>query len=299
MAFISGDVIGFDNFTTIIKNALTSNGWTNLKDGITGTRELFFQNQAQSVIIGFKQSMSGFSYANLLLNVCDTYISGSTFFAQAGSVNTTTSNTVLAVSDNYIKYWINVNDRRIIIACYTDQTYTVAYLGLYLPNGSTTVIPKPYFCGGTGSSTSASTSGLKSPDNASVTNFFEYANNAHSDNTINRQCQFKNNLNEWVYTGQGYSGSSVAQGTIFPPPYAFYYQRSQGVIIPTYNYTLYHGEYILGYLDGLVAIEDNNKYWPETSFKDLSNIEYICLPHNLGNDRSLAARRAFFGIIKQ
>lgn len=254
MAYTTGTCADGYELQTKIKDYLTTNSWTNLKDtGAGPSREMLFQNPDASVCIGFQSVLNAGietrqNYFNLLLNVFDSYNASLTFYNQSGSViNTSTSSPapLLTVSFEPMKYWFILNERRLIIVTYAEQTYCVAYLGKFIPHGSPEQYTKPFFLGGTGY---LATTSMKNTS-AYFRNFFEPDHNSNRSNFMLQVKDHKNtwNVGKWI--------KSFFNTVIYPTPYVFYWYDVENKIIKAHPAQLISGEYTLGILDGFYATE--------------------------------------------
>lgn len=157
MAFQTGSVTNLNDFINTLKTFLTTNSWTNVKDS-GSPRELLFKNIDNDIVIGFKLNTDNLTYFNLLLNICNSYNAGNSFYSQVGSINHYPDNSVntndiapvVTLHDNAINYWFFVNDRRLIVVAKCSTSYISFYLGKFLAYGSNGQYPKPYFAGANG-----------------------------------------------------------------------------------------------------------------------------------------------------
>lgn len=250
MAFTSGSCADGQELQTKIKDYLTTNGWSNLKDtGLVGNnREMLFSNPDTTVNIGMlsTQRISFNGYLNIQLNVFDSYNSAATFYNQNGSLLTTTNYPMLTCSFEPTKYWFFLNDRRMIIVTYAEETYCVAYLGKFIPHGSPEQYAKPFFCGGTGYRL---TDDLRASGIYSQFRNFNELCNANYEST---QFQVKNHLNDWKIS-KWISSNYIT--CLYPSPYSFYYYNVTNNIIKAHPVQVIDGEYSLGVLDGFYGTE--------------------------------------------
>lgn len=251
MAFTSGSCANGQELQTKIKDYLTTNGWTSLKDtGLVGnSREMLFANPDATVNIGFlsTQNTSILSYyLNIQLNVFDSYNSSLTFYNQSGSLTSTTNYPLITSSFEPTKYWFFLNNRRIIIVTYAEESYSVAYLGKFIPHGSPEQYAKPFFCGGTGYRL---TDNLRSAGVFSqYRNFYELCNAV----AASTQFQVKNHLNTWKIST--WRSSNYITG-LYPTPYSYYYYNVTNNVIKAQPVAVIDGEYTLGILDGFYSVE--------------------------------------------
>lgn len=294
MAYISGTCKDGVELQTKIKDALTTNGWTNLKDTgqptPTSVREMIFQSPDLSVCIGF-QSLSVISgnisnYLNLRLNTFDSYQPALAFYSQTGS-NINTSNAMpaplLYTSWSPTKYWIFINERRVIIQIETEVAYAVAYLGKFLPHGSPEQYAKPFFTGGT--CANSATGNLITSNNNSAT-FLEpevaSVVSGGSQSTFSYSTQIKDHLNAWNITRWAVGGSAAINlCTVFPFSDCFYLNSPDDGVVNAYPVSLISGNYTLGILDGIFATE-TSYVSPESPVfiknKDGVDEEYLAFP---------------------
>lgn len=295
MAYISGTCKDGVELQTKIKDALTTNGWTNLKDTgqptPTSVREMIFQSPDLSVCIGF-QSLSVISgnisnYLNLRLNTFDSYQPALEFYSQTGS-NINTSNAkpapLLYTSWSPTKYWIFINERRVIIQIETEVAYAVAYLGKFLPHGSPEQYAKPFFTGGT-CANSATGNLIKSDNNSATFLEPEAASVSTSGSSIYQLCyagQMKDHLNNWNVMRWAVGGSDATNiCTVFPFGDCFYLNSPDDGVVNAYPVSLISGNYTLGILDGIFATE-TSYVSPESPVfiknKDGVDEEYLAFP---------------------
>lgn len=158
MAYQTGNVLNFTDFIDTVKSFLITNNWVNLKDSVGAERELFFRNNDNDLVIGFKTLTDNITYHNLIFNVSNSFNNGNSFFEQSGSIPNYPENSlsnfdvspVATLHDNAINYWFFLNDRRLIVVAKCGISYISFYLGKFLAYGSNNQYPKPFFAGSNG-----------------------------------------------------------------------------------------------------------------------------------------------------
>ena len=277
MAYNFGNVSNFNELLTNLTTFLTTNSWISLKDsGVDNDHEIFFHNPDQDVVIGFKEyrNNSGVTpYNNLRLNVCNSYNSTLDFYSQDGScIDTSASQPapILTLAKSEMKYWFFVNNRRLIIVVYAEETYSVAYLGKFLPNGTPTQYPRPYLCGGSG----YLRNGNLSSNSVYFMNFMESYNN---NSQTNHMCHFKDHLSNWQRMRWSGSSSTTRQHTLFPDPYSFYYSMQDDDVVCAYPIQIFSNEYMLGEVDGIYQTDRFSVN--SENIATIDGQDYIAFPH--------------------
>lgn len=153
---------------TFVCDTMTPSGdrWISQRYVTTaGSEELIIKgigSGTDQIFVGLKAySNSAADNYSLFVNGYSGFNNSLGFFEQAGTIQQADIYPVLAstksipTNANAIKYWIIANSRRIIIITRVGAIYHQAYLGFYLPYGTTAQYPYPLCVGGSVVSTSA------------------------------------------------------------------------------------------------------------------------------------------------
>jgi hypothetical protein len=152
MAFETGTATDYKDMLAKLKAFAVAQGWTALRDEQGAGHEpdeLILRGPdsgGQQVYVGARTETNEIGGYNWRLQGFTGFDPALTFDAQPGAIDSYAPR--LLLMDGGLRYWLNVNARRIVVVVKASTTYQVGYLGLILPYGPPSNLPYPLLIGG-------------------------------------------------------------------------------------------------------------------------------------------------------
>lgn len=196
MAFFNGSALDRFHLLSIIKDRAESVGWGVILDtSQTKNGELVLQIPNGGFIGIQERSAEPLDAYQFALQGFTEYDTQTSFNSQTTRIPTNNRHGVaITLRDCGLRYWMHINDRRIVIIIRSGTNYESAYLGRLNSTASPTEYPFPLFISGTLNTSSSGTISKQSTSFGQLKNHWTTEDNTHETTFINA------NKNAYVMT---------------------------------------------------------------------------------------------------
>lgn len=219
MAFFNGSALDRFHLLSIISERTSASGWTIEKDTAQQEGGELVLGIPNGGFVGIKEkSYEAGDLYQFILQGFSEYDPTKAFNSQPTRIPTSTTHGVAITLRNCgLRYWMDINDRRIIIIVKNGVNYESAYLGQLKSIASSTEYPLPLFISGTLRANESGNNSKITTTSGQIKNHWADESTQHTSALMDQDSNayVLNPSNEWEIL---ISGSSANNPFIYPKP---------------------------------------------------------------------------------